>query len=568
MLVQYSKSLDERLVAQILRLGRHIARSSQITAACVYGDCAFGSPEAKTTVEVLVIIRGFQPKLMNYVRVIDERNVLIVAVDEWVFERDVDRGFLGEALVWGLIFPHLPLINEEYLRFQEVKLKRRLILELLENIVLDFPELSHELRIRPEYFMYEAMLSRVRLFPPMIYSLSNFMREGGKEENVNSVLSGYLEALNGLKKESVISFSDGYVGISERFVNNAQSPRIRLVNISKAVPRTLFASFLGILPRVLNVVSQNREMLFRFQRVTEESKLLYPIEAPEKYVYVPTSSGLVSLADKTDIEAFARKALSATKDAKVKIQALGGILNDVYLVKASVKGEERKFVVKRFRDWSSFKWFPLLLWSVGTRTFAVLGRSRLEKECSINQFLNSKGFDVPKLLHVSPEERLVFMEYVEGENASRVIKRYAASKSAAEATKGLKIIERIGRKFAKVHALGIALGDTKPENIMIGKHSEIYLMDFEQASRNGDKVWDVAELLYYAGHDLPPIVEARTAELLAQVFIKGYLAGGGNAEIIRKAANPKYTKVFSVFTFPHIMLAISNVCRKADELKE
>jgi tRNA A-37 threonylcarbamoyl transferase component Bud32 len=272
------------------------------------------------------------------------------------------------------------------------------------------------------------------------------------------------------------------------------------------------------------------------------------------------------LASRVDIEAFARKVLSAGKDAEVSIDKIGGVLNDAFLIKAFIGDEERKVVVKRFKDWSSFKWFPLTLWAVGTRSFAVSGRSRLERECAINQLLNSKGIAVPKLLYVNHAERLIFMEYVEGESTEKVIRKIINSKTSGMEN-NLSIIRRVGEKFGEVHALNIALGDTKPENILIGKYGEICLLDLEQASRNGDKVWDVAEFLYYAGHYISPFVGARSAELIAKAFIEGYLKAGGNAEIVKEAGNPKYTKVFSVFTFPHIIFAISNICRKT-RLKE
>jgi Kae1-associated kinase Bud32 len=203
------------------------------------------------------------------------------------------------------------------------------------------------------------------------------------------------------------------------------------------------------------------------------------------------------------------------------------------------------------------------LWSIGTRTFAILGRSRLEKECAINRLLHSKGIEVPKLLYVNSDERLVFMDYIEGETVNKVIRRLAGPNRGEKAKKDLKIIERVGKRLAKVHAIGVSLGDTKPENMIIGENGEIYLMDFEQASRGGDQVWDVAEFLYYAGHDIPPLAQKRIAETIAETFIVGYLKAGGKGETIRKAANPKYTKVFSIFTLPHIILSISNTCRKA-----
>jgi tRNA A-37 threonylcarbamoyl transferase component Bud32 len=127
----------------------------------------------------------------------------------------------------------------------------------------------------------------------------------------------------------------------------------------------------------------------------------------------------------------------------------------------------------------------------------------------------------------------------------------------------LSIISKVGEKFAQVHAFGISLGDAKPENILVGRGGEIYLLDFEQASRNGDKVWDIAEFLYYAGHYSSPFVGTKPAELIAKAFVEGYLKAGGSAKIVKDAGNPKYTKVFSVFTLPHIILVISNICRKA-----
>ena len=57
--------------------------------------------------------------------------------------------------------------------------------------------------------------------------------------------------------------------------------------------------------------------------------------------------------------------------------------------------------------------------------------SRLAKECAISEFLRSEGFNVPKILHVSNAERIVFMEYIEGENLSEAIKQIATSTDPA-----------------------------------------------------------------------------------------------------------------------------------------
>jgi hypothetical protein len=53
-----------------------------------------------------------------------------------------------------------------------------------------------------------------------------------------------------------------------------------------------------------------------------------------------------------------------------------------------------------------------MLWTFGTRTFAISGQTRLAKECATSEFLRLRGFDVPKILYINTPDRLVFMEYI------------------------------------------------------------------------------------------------------------------------------------------------------------
>jgi tRNA A-37 threonylcarbamoyl transferase component Bud32 len=356
------------------------------------------------------------------------------------------------------------------------------------------------------------------------------------------------------------------VRISKEFVELAGKRKTRFTNLLKTGQRALFASLLSIFPQVFNAISQNKEFLADFQKFLDRnSGVGQQTENPHNYIYIPTANGLVPLANRIDIEAFARKVLGTTKDAEVQIESMGGILNDVYLVSASQEDVMKRVVVKSFRDWSSFKWFPLTLWAVGTRSFAVLGGARLQREYAMNQLLHSSGISVPRILHISPRERLVFMEHIEGEDLSKLIKRTLDPKNSDGLEQDLDAVRRVGCLLARIHANDIALGDAKPENFMINSQGEIYLMDLEQAGRKGDQSWDVGEFLYYAGHYSFLFTDSKRMERIAKTFLAGYLEGGGNPRVVRNAGNPKYTKVFSVFTLPSIILAISNICRKTDK---
>ena len=46
----------------------------------------------------MVVIKNFQPRVMSYIKTINKKPVYVFAVDQWVFERDIEMGFLGEAI--------------------------------------------------------------------------------------------------------------------------------------------------------------------------------------------------------------------------------------------------------------------------------------------------------------------------------------------------------------------------------------------------------------------------------------------------------------------------------------
>jgi tRNA A-37 threonylcarbamoyl transferase component Bud32 len=317
---------------------------------------------------------------------------------------------------------------------------------------------------------------------------------------------------------------------------------------------------LRVFPGVVQHIFEDQELYLRTHKQASEEELMFHLDASQEYLFIPTPNGPVPLSDTTRTEDFIYK---LSPNGKIdKIERLGGVLNTVYLVSYEKNGEKHRVVVKQFEDWFAFKWFPLAFWTLGTHSFAVLGQTRLEREYAINQFLNRQDFKAPKILHVSQQQRLVFKEYIEGTNMTEIIKHVIVFKERA--TTGLAQIQKVGEKIAKAHKLGVALGDCKPENIIITKDEEPIFLDLEQATRDGNKPWDIAEFLYYSGHYISPIANPDAAELITKVFIQGYVAGGGKKETIKKAWSAQYTKVFSIFTPPQVIFAISNICRKID----
>ena len=563
---QISNLTSDKLNNQIFDFCRHVAGSAEITAIAHIDNYSNKTINEKAIVDVLVVIKSFQPRMMRYIKTFNEQTIFVLAVDQWIFERDIDIGLLGEAIASKLIFPISPLYGQDYLQSKEVALKKRLILELLQNLASNFPELASRIQIKPQYFMYEVLLNRIRVFPLLAFDAADLVN--GLKSNEAENLDSYNEALRQLEAEEKIYFTDEYVKMSTQFLVDCQDPRIRLLNFSKKAPRTIFTSIFGTFPQLINIISQSTEAFVKSQKINwrKQPEQLYLFMDPQKYVFFQTSTGLLSLSDKIDIKGFAQKMLLNPSD-DIEVEPIGGMLNDVYLIKARGNGGETKVLAKRFKDWSGFKWFPLTVWSLGARPFAITAQARLAKECAINEFLRTEGFNVPKILHVSNAERLVFMEYIEGESLSQAIKRIAAAAENQPVDEELACLCEAGGIMAKVHECNISLGDTKPENMLVKQDGSIYMIDFEQATQGGDKAWDVAVFLYYSGHYLQPLSGTGKAESIAKAFIGGYLKAGGDVEVIKKAGLSKYTRVFSIFTMWNIVSAIANVCKKTEKLK-
>jgi len=518
-----------------------------------------GMNGTKGRIDVTVILRSPTRKL-SYVReAINDRVVSILVADHRTFEMDVESDWLGGILTESLLFPYEPLINEALLRHYEIKIKMRMISEIIDNLILEYPEISREMLIKPEYFMWETMARKISLYPPSICRLLDPKRGIISREIQELIMSGFLKALERLERNHVISISNGYVKISERYIESLKGWRIRIPSLLRNVRDAILRHGIEFFPKMMNSLLEDYTA-FASQSITE-GRLPSEIEDTKSFLFIPTSSGLASLSEKRRISSFIGS-LFAGKSSTVKIERLGGVLNSVYLITVMENGEIKRRVAKVFRSWYNLKWLPIALWALGSREFAVLGKTRLEREYSINRLLSSSGIAVPRILHISPSEGILIQEYVEGESLTRIIKRICSSSGDDERL--YSVIGMVAEEIAKIHNLNVSLGDCKPENIKLAEDGRIFFLDLEQAERGGDQAWDIAEFLYYSGHyaSLSPLKVPRR---ITERFIDGYLKGGGRIENIKRVRSPRYIRTFSFFTPPHIIYVIANTCMRKTE---
>ena len=518
-----------------------------------------GVNETKGRIDVTVIHKSPTSKLSYGREIINDRIVSILVADRRTFEMDIKSDWLGGLLTESLLFPYEPLINEAFLRHYEIKLKMRMISEIIDNLILEYPRLSREILIKPEYFMWETLARKLSLYPPSICRLSDPKRGMISGRIRELIMPGFLKALERLEKDHVISISKGYVRISERYIDSFKGWRMRIPGLLRNVRDAILRHGIEFFPKMMSSLLEDY-FAFASQSITE-LRLPTEIEDTKSFLFIPTSSGFVSLSEHKRISNF-MDSFFAGKSSTVKVERLGGVLNSVYLITVMEDGKLKRRVAKVFKSWYNLKWLPIALWTLGSKEFAVLGKTRLEREYSINKLLLSNGISVPRILHISPSEGILIQEYVEGESLTRIIKRICSSGGDDEQL--YSIISMVGEEIARIHGLNISLGDCKPENIKLAEDGRIFFLDLEQAEIGGDQAWDIAEFLYYSGHYafLSPLKVPRR---ITESFIDGYLKGGGRAENIKRVRSPRYIRAFSFFTPPHIIYVIANTCLKKVE---
>jgi len=555
--------VTDDLKKQLLDLCCSMAGNHRIVAACLYGPSVSGYGDERTGVNILLVLSGLSTRIRTYQKHIEDNEAFVLAVHQSAFQKDIKSGWLGEIAADKLLTPYEPFVNEDYLLHQEVALKKRIIWELLESIALEFPELSYELLVEQDYFMHETHMQRARLFPMVAFRFLNMLQSSLKDRNSELMMNGYRKALQELAEEKWITLTDSIVRMTPKLVSAIKNRKIRVPVFLRAVQRAALLHVFSALPKMLSPLAAEEELYRRTRPGAKEFEdISLQLEDPRNHLLVPTPLGSVPISDASTIEDFARKSMPGTIASDVRAHQIGGVLNSVYQVTLKKDKQEQKIVVKKFRDWTNFKWFPLALWSLGTKSFAVLGKSRLEREYAINQYLQNHGQTVPKILHISPKQRLVFQEFVEGRSLAETLKKIISAKNNSDIKTELELVKEAGKEIARAHQLGVSLGDCKPENIIVTKEGKLCFVDLEQASRDGNQAWDIAEFIYYSGHYLPPLSTTNKIELIATTFLEGYVEAGGKAENMKNAASPRYSKVFSLFTQPHVILALSKLCKR------
>ncbi len=368
---------------------------------------------------------------------------------------------------------------------------------------------------------------------------------------MTAILKGYKRAVKELVTSKFIRVEGEAIRFENEYVDIIFSSKTynKVVNLVDFSRRALSAYIThGKAGRVkLDVFAM--ELTSKIKRELQTTFKRQRIEDPKNFLFLKTDKGLMCLNEESTIVELVQK---LRNEKNVDVDPLSSSLNEVY----SITLDDEKLVVKKFTNWYTFKWFMLNIAAYGTKVFSLSGKARLANEYGINRLLAENNILVPEIVAISLKDRVLVERYIEGASALDFLEEAFSVEELTDQQKGLAI--ELGKTIATIHSLHVVIGDCKPENFIIGKNGQIYVLDLEQGERRGDPTWDVAEFLYFSGHFGSKFTNGLRDFVLN--FVEGYCQIGDRT-ILRRAAGFRYSRVFLGWTHLPIIQAIASILK-------
>ncbi|RLG04215.1 MAG: hypothetical protein DRN54_01560 [Thaumarchaeota archaeon] len=477
---------------------------------------------------ILIVLRGKAAPRFHKFRELDHAD-LVITVGAREFEEDCIEERLGGATSCLLLLPYEPLIGEDFLKRMEICYKRHVISESLQNLILEHRLASNRLLIKPEYFLYDKLkkLSTIYL---LIRPLMRSCFEKNPEQSLSLVLPGFELALSSLISEGILVKRKGLYSPSEKHVSSVLSKSPIFLKLSGSLEH-VFRLYLNA--SLSSPIDSLKEMSL-------DLPALKPVKLPDplEFIEMETALGPQPLKIELGVKEFVERVYGIRRE-KVRVRRAAGVLNSTYVAEFPLNGSSMRLFVKRYLNWTDFKWAVAWIWSIGVKNFSLLASIRMSNEIYFVNKLMELGFNTAEILHVNWSRKILFQRFIDGENFLRILM------GAEDDEKIDRISQEVGELLAKVHRSGICLGDCNPFSFLFAPDGKIYLVDLEQCSYDGSYAWDLAELLYYTARYL----NSDQAERFASGLAEGYLKVG-DREAILQAMDLKYARVLAPLSLP------------------
>jgi tRNA A-37 threonylcarbamoyl transferase component Bud32 len=506
---------------------------SKISALCAYGSKVAGYARSDSDYDILIVSKRFGDGVRyRYVDAPVAASALIV--DEDLLSQDAGSSYLGDFVVGRLLNVYEPILGPGLLRTVELQYKERVLIEALLELSSDYGEFGRHVVVPYEYFLFDKLNKRASIYPPALYSYVHTYTCALGEENKAESTQGFAEAAIPLEKRGFLEAGPGGVRmVPEKLKADAFTKVQSLFSVTaRGVTQYAIHGYAG---RVgLSVFS--REALSKLRRMRENPPPYSPLENPRSLLRLEQGAFISDAAFL--LKESARILGFETYSTREK--DIGEPFSTTRILTFKDPDREKSVVVKNYTDVRSLKWALLGVWASTANKFSTAPLARMDREYGMTLRLGAVGILVPAILAVAPAERILVKEFVSGPTLSSMI-----NSNLRGSADGIGPVAAYGELMGRVHSSGLALGDTKPSNVIVSEIG-LFLTDLEQAVPDGDKAWDIAEFLFYTAK-LSNREEAMRK--VAITFLESY-AESGERSSIPKARGPKYFGPFRPFLTP------------------
>jgi len=525
--------------SKLIVLAESLVKKENIFALCVYGSRVAGYSAENSELEMIIVAKGFKEDLT--VGHLHESLHSPLIIDEVALMKQATEPSYDEFAVSRLLNVYEPIINPEFLQGVEVEYKKRVIAEELIQIESDYDDFSSNLIIPYEYFLFDKLHKRALLYPQEVYSYASIYSCLQREENIKFTLRGFREAADSLSSGGILESTNESV----RIFRGKQRMKA-FFKILKIFPLTTRSSL-----RYAGHDFAHR-LGFEFKtkplsklKITKEVELPIELDRPKKLLRL--EDGVIFDDSSKMIEEIAQMS-GFDKPFDYNDTKKGDFINSTRQLEIWDDKKREKYVLKDFPQLKAIKWVLLNLWSLIAKTFNMSPLSRLSREIEAVKRVRELGIKTHRIFGIDLDERTLVTEYVEGVPLSKFVEDVLKGKSTDASN-----IEKYGQVLGRLHKAGLVYGDTKPQNVLVGRDG-INLLDLEQSEEGGDEAWDIAEFLYFSATHLEKEdgekYDVKKLEvgmrLIADAFLTGYRSKNGS-QMIAKAKSRRYLAPFRLF---------------------
>lgn len=463
-----------------------------------------------------------------------------IIIDEAVLFNAAEAPVLDEAVIGKFLNIYEPLLNEDYLRRVEITYKKRIMAEKLIEIQADYGDLSSNLILPYEYFLFDKLHKLALQQPDLIDIYQRTYCGGLRGECLAFGLRGFREAAEFLASHGIIISGDDSV----RILKERKQRKNALHKLNQLNPLTTAGAIKNAFRTLASIAGiEYKAKPLAGLKFNEKGESTVELDRPNKLLRL--EEGVVFDDPSRMIEevALIHGFTGTYTHEEVK---KGGIINSSTLLKISGEGRDAKFILKHFPELKNVKWIILNVWTFAAKRFNMTPLSRLSREVEAVRKLHGIGIKTHRITGVVLDERTLVSEYTEGVPLDKSVEEIAGGKSTDTGD-----IERYAQVLGKMHKVGLVYGDTKPANALVGDDG-IYLNDLEQAVERGDQAWDLAEFLYYSAMLAKEVEGMR---LVARSFLTAYRSENGGRNIAR-ARKLRYLLPFLLVMAPKMMRAV------------